>query len=288
MQNNLKASAMVLAMLFLICQSESAGAFEQERFQKGLDAYSAGELDVARMHLFTFIKHNKGYYPAHYHLANILVQLGEYAEARTQYQAVLSLKPDKTTAGHCQNALARLAYMPAYGEPPAKAKQLNPAVAQQSIFEDMASRAQALDANRSAQMQTERARILADADKQADQVLDDAQKRISNLSSTGNWRVYYTNEKHEPTGEAGVGVPDRVANSILEPAREEANRIREAAKQRVARMSGGGGSMADTVMGLSKQAQSESGPRLSLDSNLHVRNYSHTSNMVAGKSSPTR
>lgn len=288
MQNSLKASAVALAMLFLICQNESAQAFEQERFQKGLDAYSAGELDVARMHLFTFIKYNKGYYPAHYHLANILLQLGEYAEARTQYQAVLALKPDKTTAGHCRTALARLAYMPAYGEPTARAKQNNPAVAQ-SIFEDMASRAQALDASRSEQMKTEKARILADADKQAEQVLDEAQKRISSLNSTGNWRVYYTNEKHEPTGEAGVGVPDRVANSIMEPAREEANRIREAARQRVARMSGGsGGNIADTVMGLSKQAQSDSGPRLSLDSNLHVRNYSHNNNMVAGKNSPTR
>jgi len=119
--------------------------------------------------------------------------------------------------------------------------------------------------------------------------MDEAQKRISSLNSTGNWRVYYTNEKHEPTGEAGVGVPDRVANSIMEPARDETNRIREAARQRVARMSAGsGGNIADSVMGLSKQAQSDNGPRLNLDSNLHVRNYSHNSNMVAGKNSPTR
>ncbi|MBX9939530.1 MAG: tetratricopeptide repeat protein [Candidatus Obscuribacterales bacterium] len=266
-----------------------ASAYCQERYQQGVEAYQAGELDEARNHFFTFIQHNKNYYPAHYQLGNTLVKLGEYGLARRQYQLALNLNPPANIATACKQALAQLAYLP-------ENKKISPDVQNNTVsgrptlYEEMSRKADELDSQRRASLEMEKKRILEEADKQAKQLISQAEQKADELHKSSNTRLYAFNDKGEITGEAGVGISTRAYNSIMQPAQEEAERIKQAARERVNRLSAGP-SAAAIVSGLSNQSQIKSGTRLSSDSSLNLRNYIHSSDqgkLMAGKTSQTR
>lgn len=261
--------AIAVMALTLSLLPEAALAWGSEHYQKGMDYYNRGDMFAAKTQFYAYTKSNKGYYPAHYMLGNTYSQLGEFANARAQYQFALTLNPPKNVKKCIDQALLTIA-----NRPDQMPRQIETGMSANEIaLKNMEERAAAFQQEKNKQAEAEKQRILADSDQRAEALISDAKKRIADLSVTANYRLRDTT-----TGEwGGNGLPTRISSDILGQAETEAAALRAQAQKKVEAMGGVKSTLHDTVNSLASQTQSPNdGTRLeAVGSSLHVRNYSH-------------
>ncbi len=228
----MKQRLLLAALVCLATQSapEAAQAYGEGHYTAAVQAYQNGELERARVHFYAYIKSHPGVYQAHYQLANTLTQKADLDNAILQYKRTLELNPDKLTSQRCRLAIKQLAYLKTL---PPRQQPLDPDERKQRELEYNNSKLVAMQAEQLKRVQAHKDQILADSERAANSVLKEASNQVQSLIPTANYRL-----RNQEGEWLGIGLPTRVEREIMEPAEQEAARIRQEAQRRAASLGG--------------------------------------------------
>ena len=228
----MKRRLLLAALVCLAIQSApgAALAYGEAHYTEAVEAYQRGELERARVHFYAYIKSHPGVYQAHYQLANTLTQKADLDNAILQYQRTLQLKPDKLTAERCQTALKQLAYLKSL---PPRQQPINPEERKQRELEYNNAKAIAMQIEQTKRVQAQKDQILADSERAANSVLNEANGQVQSMSQNANYRL-----RNQNGDWIGVGLPTRMERDVMEPAEREAARIRQEGLKRAASLGG--------------------------------------------------
>lgn len=190
-------------------------------YESGSAAYNRGDYATAKAQFLRVVGAKPMFYQAHYQLANTFLRLKQYADAGKWYTLCLYCHPDAQTAANCRKAIAALQSLSTPAPQGAPAKTEAPSASAQS-----AAGAPAVKSDAVIFAETRRREILADGQKRAQKVKEDAEKQIADIAQNGNYWIADPN-----TGYAGTGVPTKIRNEIMQQAAEKENAILEEARK---------------------------------------------------------
>jgi tetratricopeptide (TPR) repeat protein len=195
--------------------------------------YELQKFEVARDQFLKVVKNQPKSFQAHFQLANCYAQLKDFKKARVSYAACLTCKPDKETTARAQNAIQYLdAYIARGSQAPAQASsswRTNPwnnsssGLRSNPSFSSTSNQ----ESDQIKFLRTHKSEIMAQGEREAKVVMDQADKDIEDLKENGMYRY-----RDPDTGFRARGAPPYMIEQIKKEAQEKASEIKKEAKRR--------------------------------------------------------
>ncbi len=268
-------------------------AWATDSFQSGMDAYTKGDHNSAHGHFRAHLTKNPKDFRAYYQLGNIHLAAGDYFGAEQYYRLCVNNNPDVPTATHCAKALDFIGKLPAKhhvsrihnlgrriaARPAPSPKQDTPEIAGGATAEPEAvpetkeskrlldSHADLLSTVADEKAKRERDKILADAEKKADQIKAAAEAEIKEGNANSNqWWIF-------GDGSIGVTMGEEAEKAIRRQAEAKAEATLAEAKKKVRAIESTSTHVMESADGLKSQISSKGARLQSQGTNLYVRNY---------------
>jgi tetratricopeptide (TPR) repeat protein len=225
----------LLVLLSFSGFTATCAAAKPSLYEEASKNYELQKFEVARDQFLKVVKNQQKSFRARFQLANCYAQLKDFKKARESYAACLTCKPDKETTARAQNAIQYLdAYMARGSQAPAQASSSWRTNSWNSSSSGLRSNPSSSSTSTTNQepdqikfLRTHKSEIMAQGEREAKVVMDQADKDIEDLKENGMYRY-----RDPDTGFRARGAPPYMIEQIKKEAQEKANEIKKEAKRR--------------------------------------------------------
>lgn len=275
----------------------ATASWAADSFQSGMDAYSKGDHNGAHGHFRQVLAQNPKDFRAYYQLGNIHLSAGDFAGAEKYYRLCVNSSPDLPTAQHCATALEYIgkkgasrhhvsrihnigrptAAKPALPTMPPVVKSEGEPSGENAVSQAtpehkeakglLDSHADTLSAAADERHKREKERIMAEAEKKAEQIKQAAEAEIREGNANANqwWRF--------SDGSIGVTMGEDVEKTIRHQAESKATAVLEEARKKVRALESTSTHVVNSADGLKSQLSTKGSHLQTHGTNLYVRNY---------------
>lgn len=230
----------LLLALTLSVSAQAVWSSPKTDYEEGCKSYEAKDYETAKAKLTKASQAQPKHWASHYQLANTLVQLKQFAEAKVAYNKCLGTKPPAEIADRCMKAISFLttaetqavqaAKQPPSAAPPAEpekkvetpAEPPPPETREQAKVREEKERVEKV-------LEGKRKLILNDAQARAKRIREDAETRIKEEKENYNDWAFNPEE-----GQVKSRFPAEREQEMKNEAEEKAKRVIEEAERRAA------------------------------------------------------
>ena len=215
----------ILCAIFAIASFATPGKAADKVYDKACAEYTKGDYKAAKDDFLSASKQNPKNWQALYQLANCYVQLKDFTNAKKSYADCLTLGPSQDIQQYCEKAIVSLSSGTATVQTKTDKKDAA------TISTTSKTSGNAHDADNKSEavnpiIEQQRAKILTDAQQQADRIRAEATRQLEEAKANSNQRYKY------PDGSTGLDVDPEITARINGEAEERARKIMEDATRR--------------------------------------------------------